>query len=193
MTEKANYITIVSGLPRSGTSMMMKMLEAGGMEVVTDDIRRPDEDNPKGYYEFEQVKRIKDDQSWLPDCQGKAVKMVSRLLFDLPESWHYKIIFMRRKLEEILASQRKMLRRRGKQPPSEQEDKEMAALFRKHLDHMERWAQQQSHMDILWVNYNTTIQEPEQTACTVNDFLDHDLNVEKMVAVVDTSLYRQRR
>jgi len=193
MSDKPNYITIVSGLPRSGTSMMMKMLEAGGMEVVTDDIRRPDEDNPKGYYEFEQVKRIKEDQSWLPECQGKAVKMVSRLLFDLPQNWHYKIIFMRRKLEEILASQNKMLKRRGKQPPSKQEDKEMASLFRKHLEHVERWSQQQSHMDILWVDYNTTINEPEQTAKSVNDFLNQDLDVEKMTAVVDTSLYRQRR
>ena len=110
-------ITIVSGLPRSGTSMMMKMLEAGGMPVLTDSWRSADEDNPKGYYEFERVKQIKTDQAWLPQAQGKVVKMISELLQYLPPIYCYRVIFMRRKLEETLASQRQMLQRRGEPAP----------------------------------------------------------------------------
>ena len=87
-------IKIVSGLPRSGTSLMMQMLDSGGMEVVTDNIRTADVDNPKGYYEFERVKKIKEDSSWLKDTRGKVFKMVSMLLYDLPSDEEYKIIFM---------------------------------------------------------------------------------------------------
>ncbi|MCF7804620.1 MAG: sulfotransferase [Candidatus Marinimicrobia bacterium] len=188
-----NFITIVSGLPRSGTSMMMKMLEAGGLEVVTDDIRKPDEDNPKGYYEFEQVKQIKEDQSWLPKCEGKVVKMVSRLLLDLPEEYEYKIIFMRRAMEEILASQRKMLERSGKEAPSAEDDTEMSRLFNQHLQHVEQWMERQPNVDYIYVNYNATIQEPGKTAGKVIDFLDDNLDQSKMAGVVDTNLYRQRK
>src|SRR5436309_9885827 len=101
-------IIIVSGLPRSGTSLMMQMLDNGGMEVVTDNIRTPDTDNPRGYYEFEQVKKIKHDTAWLPSTRGRAFKMVSQLLYDLPPSEQYAVIFMERDLDEVLASQEKM-------------------------------------------------------------------------------------
>jgi len=107
-------ILIVSGLPRSGTSMMMKMLEAGGMAVLTDNIRTADQDNPRGYYEFERVKQIEHDTAWLPEAQGKAVKMIAGLLKHLPADYVYKIIFMQRDMDEVLASQRQMLVRRGK-------------------------------------------------------------------------------
>ena len=108
-----NPITIVSGLPRSGTSMMMGMLEAGGMAVLTDHVRTADEDNPRGYYEFERVKQIEHDQAWLPEAHGKVVKMIAALLKHLPPGYRYKIIFLQRHLEEVLASQRRMLVRRG--------------------------------------------------------------------------------
>src|SRR6516225_5664390 len=91
-------IIIVSGLPRSGTSLMMQMLDNGGVPVVTDNIRTADTDNPRGYYEFERVKKIKQDASWLPATRGKAVKMVSQLLYDLPPSEKYRIIFLERDL-----------------------------------------------------------------------------------------------
>ena len=107
-------IIVVSGLPRSGTSMMMQMLEAGGLPIVTDHIRKADEDNPRGYYELEKVKKIKEDPSWLADCHGKAFKMVSALLYFLPKSRKFKVIFMKRNIEEMLASQRLMLMRLGK-------------------------------------------------------------------------------
>src|SRR5437660_7651564 len=106
-------IIIVSGLPRSGTSLMMQMLENGGVPVVTDNIRTADTDNPKGYYEFEQVKKIKQDASWLPGTRGKVFKMVSQLLYDLPAGELYRIIFMDRDIDEVLASQEKMLERLG--------------------------------------------------------------------------------
>src|SRR5438132_4951320 len=104
-------ITIVSGLPRSGTSLMMQMLDNGGIEVVTDNIRTADTDNPRGYYEYEQVKKIKEEKSWLPQTRGKAFKMVSQLLYELPANEGYRIIFMQRDLDEMLLSQEKMLKR----------------------------------------------------------------------------------
>ena len=100
----ASEIIVVSGLPRSGTSLMMQMLERGGVEVVTDNIRTADTDNPRGYYEFEQVKKIKGDASWLPGTRGKALKMVSQLLYELPASERYRIIFMERDLDETILS-----------------------------------------------------------------------------------------
>src|SRR5438067_12425110 len=104
-------IIIVSGLPRSGTSLMMQMLQRGGVEIVTDDVRTADVDNPRGYYELEKVKKIKQDASWLPQARGKAFKMVSQLLYDLPGGETYRIIFMQRNLDEVLLSQDKMLER----------------------------------------------------------------------------------
>ena len=104
-------IIIVSGLPRCGTSLMMQMLVQGGFEAVTDHIRAADTDNPRGYYELEKVKKLKEDASWLPETRGKVVKMVSQLLFDLPAGERYRVIFMQRDLDEMLASQEKMLER----------------------------------------------------------------------------------
>ncbi len=130
-------ITIVTGLPRSGTSLMMKMLEVGGIPPLTDRARVADEDNPKGYYEFERVKKLPQDTSWLPEAEGKAVKMVSMLLYDLPKDRAYKIIFMRRQMEEILASQKKMLLRRNKDMIVN--DAEMRELFTGHLKNITGW------------------------------------------------------
>src|SRR3954447_18868200 len=117
----APEITIVSGLPRSGTSLMMQMLDGGGVEVVTDHVRTADTDNPRGYYEYEQVKAIKRDTSWLPATRGKAFKMVSQLLYDLPPAETYRIIFMERDLDEVLRSQEKMLTRLGRTPAPREE------------------------------------------------------------------------
>ena len=107
-------VTVVSGLPRSGTSMMMKMLDQAGLELVTDRLRQADEDNPKGYFEYEPVKQLarSADRTWLDDARGKGVKIISTLLRELPAHYNYKVVFMRRDLSEILASQAKMLARR---------------------------------------------------------------------------------
>lgn len=184
-------IVVVSGLPRSGTSMMMKMLEAGGMPVLTDYIRTADEDNPKGYYEFERVKQIEQDQDWLPDAQGKVVKMIAALVKHLPAEYAYKVVFMRRGIEEILASQRQMLIRRG-EPTDTISDERMGELFRRHVVQIEAWLAEQPNMDVIYVEYGSILDEPLKQANRLNDFLDGALDVTKMAEVVDPSLYRQR-
>jgi hypothetical protein len=185
-----SYITIVSGLPRSGTSMMMRMLEAGGMAVVVDHIRTPDADNPNGYYEFEQVKKLKEDVTFLDHMYGKVVKMVSMLLYELPQDKTYKIIFMRRDLTEVLASQEIMLQRNGKSVPGDGTD--LGRIFDKHLGEITSWLAQQDNMQVLYVNYNEVMAQPRTSAEAVSHFLGNRLDVSKMVAVVDHTLYRNR-
>lgn len=187
-----DFITIVSGLPRSGTSMMMRMLEAGGMEIVTDNIRKADDDNPRGYFEYERVKKLKEDGSCLDVCHGKAVKIISMLLFDLPSNRKYKVIFMRREMEEMLASQKVMLKRLGKKD-DDISDEAMAEKFQKHLRQVEAWLDQQQYLDVLYLTYNDVIADALEYANRVNEFLGRNLNVKKMVGAIETSLYRQRR
>lgn len=184
-------ITVVSGLPRSGTSMMMKMLEAGGIAPLTDELREADKDNPKGYYEFERVKQLEHDKAWLPDAEGKAVKIISQLLKHLPATYAYKVIFMRRSMEEILASQEKMLIRRGEEAKGI-EDEKLAALFRQHLERVQAWLEKQPNFDVIYVSYNRVLEHPRQQARRVDAFLDRELDVLAMAQVVDPTLYRQR-
>lgn len=184
-------IVVVSGLPRSGTSMMMKMLEAGGIPILTDNIREPDEDNPKGYYEFEKVKQIKTNSSWLNKTQGKAVKIVSELLQFLPSKYHYKIIFMNRKMSEILASQQTMLARRNKSA-NPIKDKKLADLFHKHIKKIKLWLNKQANIKVLDVNYNEVLKNPKSNAERIQQFLERNLNIKTMINVVDPKLYRQR-
>lgn len=183
-------ITIVSGLPRSGTSLMMQMLDRGGMEIVTDNVRTADIDNPKGYYEFEKVKKIKEDASWLPDTRGKAFKMVSMLLFDLPEQENYKIIFMKRDLKEVLASQNKMLERLNKEPGPD--DDEMAALFLSHLEKTYTWLHEQKNIEVLYINYKELMADADKDTKRISNFLGVGLDVIKMAGVIDRALYRNR-
>ncbi|MEM9444063.1 MAG: sulfotransferase [Verrucomicrobiota bacterium] len=188
-------ITIVSGLPRSGTSLMMKMLEAGGLEVVIDGIREANEDNPNGYYEYEIAKKVKEDQSWLPDTQGKVFKMVSMLLKDLPldKGYQYKVVFMRRKMPEILASQTKMLERDGKNKADGPTDEQMTALFTKHLKEMEEWIARQECIHVLYVWYHDVVENPGEQTARIQDFLDAaKLDGDRMNQVADRSLYRNR-
>lgn len=185
-------INIVSGLPRSGTSMMMQMLEASGLAVLTDNLRKPDEDNPRGYYEFERVKQLpKGDHGWLEDAQGKAVKVIAALLKHLPPQYNYKVIFMRRRMEEIPASQKQMLMRRG-EDPDRVSDEEVARLFEKHLRKVEAWLAAQSHVDVLDVDYNAMLADPIPYARRINVFLGGFLDEKAMVALVDAKLYRNR-
>jgi broad-specificity NMP kinase len=185
-------IIIVSGLPRSGTSMLMKMLEAGGLEPLTDNIRAPDDDNPKGYYEFERVKQLEKDKSWLPEAKGKAVKVISMLLKHLPPEYFYKVTFMQRNMEEILASQKEMLIRRG-ESGSKVTDEELAEKFHLHLQKIEEWMASQPNFDVIYVKYNEVLQNHRGYCIKINEFLDNRLDVEKMVGAVDDALYRQRR
>ena len=184
-------ITIVSGLPRSGTSMMMKMLEAGGMDILTDNIRKADEDNPKGYFEFEKAKELKKDASWLEDAKGKVVKIISALLEHLPDKYSYKIIFMHRNMEEILDSQRQMLIRR-REPTEEVSDEKMEKMFLKHLQKIEKRLNKQSNMDVLTIHYNKILNEPAKHSEIINRFLGNTLNTKNMTGVIDQALYHQR-
>lgn len=185
-------ICIVSGLPRSGTSLMMKMLEAGGMDVAIDNIRHADEDNPKGYYELEVVKTIKADTSWLDGMAGKVFKMVSMLLYDLPRDRRYKIIFMRRNMEEILASQHVMLQRQGKISKTGQQT-DMRKLFEEHLQHVYNWLGNQGNMEVCYIWYHDLFQQFGAAITPVGKLLGRSLDAERMADVVDASLYRQRR
>lgn len=187
-------ITIISGLPRSGTSMMMKMLEAGGIEALVDGIRKADEDNPKGYYEFEVVKNLDKegkDNSWVQDAQGKVVKIISQLLKDLPPNYTYKIIFIRRNMSEILASQKQMLVRRG-EPTDAISDEEMSKLFGMHLVQIESWLKNQPNFDVLYVHYNEILKSPQEHIIRINTFFGGELDVDGMSGVIDNSLHRQR-
>jgi hypothetical protein len=185
-------VTVVSGLPRSGTSMMMRMLEAGGIPPLTDELREADKDNPKGYYEFERVKKLDEgDTDWVEEAQGKSVKVISALLKHLPPGYTYKMIFMRRKMEEILSSQRQMLIRRG-EPTDSVSDEELMELFRKHLAQIQAWIDSQPNVEVIYVSYNDVMEAPLEQAQRINHFLGDTLDVESMVSVVDQALYRQR-
>lgn len=171
--------------------MMMKMLEAAGIPPLTDEIREADDDNPKGYYEFERVKKLPEgDVAWLPDAQGKSVKVIAALLKHLPDGYIYKVIFMNRAMEEILASQKKMLENR--QEDSKVSDEKMAALFEKHKQSTKAWMEEQSNLAYVEVSYNTLLENPISELHKVNKLLGGGLEVEKMAAVVDPELYRQR-
>ena len=187
------FITIVSGLPRSGTSMMMKMIDAGGIPPLTDALRVADEDNPKGYYEFERVKQMdKGDIAWVPEARGKAIKVISALLKHLPATEQYRVIFIRRNIDEILASQRKMLIRRG-EDPDKQDDAQMKVLFEKHVRGVEAWLAGQRNVRTLYVHYSDMLGDPQPQIERVNAFLGGKLDTARMAEVVDPSLYRNRR
>lgn len=188
----AKDLVIVSGLPRSGTSMMMRMLEAGGIDPVTDHVRTADVDNPAGYYEFEPVKRTKDDPSWIPAAQGKAVKMVYQLVYDMPADYRYRVLLMRRDMQEMLQSQRKMLDRTG-QDSGPLGDEQMADLFSRAVAEFEAWVKKQSNIEMLEVSFNRVQNDPRGELARVNEFLGGRLNLEAMVDVVDAKLYRNRK
>lgn len=172
--------------------MMMKMLEAGGLEPLTDNIRAADDDNPKGYFEFERVKQIEHDRGWLEDARGRVVKLISALLKHLPDGYTYKVVFMRRNMQEILDSQRQMMIRRG-EPTDTVPDDKMAAMFEKHLAQVESWLSSQSNIETIYVSYNEVIADSRSQAERINSFLGRSLDVDDMVGVVDRALYRQQR
>jgi len=184
-------IIIVSGMPRSGTSMMMRMLAEGGLPTLTDELRRPDDDNPNGYFELEVVRQLKEGNfAWLNEANGKVVKVISALLEHLPQDHQYKIIFMERNPKETLASQKKMLDHRGQ--ISKLSDEEMEQQFHTHLAALKPWLVRQPNMEVLSINYNALMAEPATFCERIAEFLDLPLNQSQMLAVPDTQLYRNR-
>jgi hypothetical protein len=185
-------IVIVSGLPRSGTSMMMKMLEAGGLTVMTDAIRQADIDNPKGYYEYERVKNLEKetDKGYVREARGKVLKVISFLLKDLPDDNYYRVIFMRRHLDEVISSQNKMLDRRGED--SIQDRETMAEAYRNHLAAVKILIRKRPNLEMLEFRYDEAVRNPKEAARSVNTFLGGKLDERAMSAVIDGELYRNR-
>jgi len=182
---------VVSGLPRSGTSMAMKMLEAGGLPVVTDGLRSADEDNPKGYYEDERVKDLHQatDKAWLRDARGRVVKIISFLLKSLPADHNYQVLFMHRNLREIVASQNKMLVRRNEKNDTS-DDRAVQLLDEQVRD--ARFFLRRPQFEVLELNYGETLNSARPQAQRIAEFLGRPLDVEKMAQVVDVQLYRNR-
>jgi hypothetical protein len=187
-----NFITVVSGLPRSGTSLLMQMLAAGGLPVLTDALRTPDPHNPRGYFELEAVKHTRTDPSWLAEAQGKAVKVVHLLLPSLPIDREYRVLFMQRELTEVLDSQRAMLTQQGR-PVANLPDAKLREIFEKQLAEVRQWLARHPNFQVLELQHREVIAAPATAAEQVASFLGGDLNQERMAAVVDPSLYRQRR
>lgn len=179
-----NFITIVSGLPRSGTSMTMQMLDAGGLPVLVDNVRPADEDNPRGYFEFEPVKRTGENSSWVDAARGRAVKMVYLLLRDLPLKAEYRVIMMRRDIAEVMASQRTMLRRKGVAGAGVS-DERMGAIFERELKSIEQWLSHRRQFSVLNVNYCDCLRAPLRAAGVVDHFLGGGLDIQAMAAAVD--------
>jgi len=184
-------VYIVSGLPRSGTSMMMKMLSSGGLPVVMDSIRQADEDNPNGYFEIELSKKLKDGEvNWVYEASGKVVKVISYLLEYLPKDLNYYVVFMDREIKEILASQHKMLERRNEK--SLISDEEMTAQYNDHLRSVKYWLPRQPNVRVLYVSYNSMVNQPEELCDSIVNFLELPLDVKTMCEVPNPSLYRNR-
>jgi hypothetical protein len=186
-----SFVTVVSGAPRSGTSMMMRMLDAGGIPALTDGIRAPDRDNPQGYFEFEPVKKTREDSSWVAGAAGRAVKMVHVLLRDLPKGPDYRVLLMRRNLGEMIVSQKRMLERLGKDAGG-LSDERMAQIFRAQLDETEKWLRATPGFAVCATDFNALVASPREHLERISEFLGGGLDLDAMAAVVDPGLYRNR-
>jgi len=184
-------ITIVSGLPRSGTSLMMQMLVAGGLTPLADGERAADADNPRGYLEWERIKTLPQDPACIAEAEGKVVKVISKLLLALPAGHDYRVVFMERPLPEVLASQAKMLERRGV-PHSPTAERAMAAAFERHLQEVFIWLEKTPQVKSLRLAYHTALAQPAATVDQLRNFLGAELDAAKMIQAVDASLYRNR-
>ncbi|TVR22803.1 MAG: sulfotransferase family protein [Anaerolineaceae bacterium] len=185
--KSAEPVIVVSGLPRSGTSLMMQMLRAGGVPLLTDDIRHADQHNPRGYYEYQPVKRLKQDGAdWMRSATGKAVKIVSPLLFYLPPDYDYRVIFMWRDVGEVVRSQAAMI------APRPMDSARAEAEYHAHLDKVRGWLAVQPHITTCTINHQDALRQPSTVARRVADFLARQLATGAMCSAVDPGLYRTR-
>ena len=187
-----NFVTIVSGLPRSGTSLMMQMLAAGGMQVLTDGRRAADQHNPRGYFELEAVKHTRTDHSWLAQAEGKAVKVVHLLLPHLPSDREYRVIFMHRNLTEVIASQRAMLQQQGR-PVATLPDSKLGEIFEKQLAEVRQWLSQNPNFQVLNLRHRNVIEMPLTVAQQITAFLGGDFDPKRMAAAVEPNLHHHRQ
>jgi hypothetical protein len=184
-------ITIVSGLPRSGTSLMMQMLVAGGMSPLSDGERKADSDNPRGYLEWERIKQLPDDPGCIGEAEGKVVKIISKLLLSLPAGHEYRIVFMQRPLSEVIASQDQMLKRRGTYKDGV-DPAIITAAFEKHLREVNAWFEGKPYVKVFRAVYHEVLNNPKKIAEQLAEFLELRLNVVAMIQEVDPALYRNR-
>lgn len=184
-------ITVVSGLPRSGTSLMMQMLAAGGMSVVTDGERQADADNPRGYFEWERIKLLPKQPDCIAEAEGKVVKVISQLLFALPSGRGYRVIFMQRPLPEVVASQAEMIRRRGTTGAALAPAALIAGLGA-HLNQVNAWLKDKANISVHRVEHGEVMREPLRVSESIQHFLGCSLDVVAMSEQIEPSLYRQR-
>lgn len=185
------FTTIVSGLPRSGTSMAMQMIVGGGIPPVTDRQREADEDNPHGYYEFERVKSLRSDKTWLDDARGKVVKVIHMLVPELPDDRPYRVVFLERDLHEVVRSQATMLARSGK-PGGALSPERLIAVYEQQLGQVRAWLAARPNFTVLHVKYADIVRDPSPQAHAIAAFLGDGLDVEAMARAVDPSLHRNR-
>jgi hypothetical protein len=187
-------LVVVSGLPRSGTSMLMQMLAAGGMPVLTDSVRDADEDNPRGYFEFEPVKKLFRSADWLPQAKGKALKIVAPLLLGLPRSLPCRVIFIERDLDEILDSQAKMIARTGSAAASPPERRKLLkAEYARTVSRAKAWLSNRPQTAWLMLNYAEVLAHPQAVVARLVEFLDGRLDLDRAASLVDASLHRNRQ
>lgn len=182
---------IVTGLPRSGTSLAMQMLAAGGVPPLTDHQRTPDADNPRGYFEFERVKQLKTDKGWLDEARGRAVKVIHILLTELPDDRDYSVIFMRRDVSEVVRSQAAMLARSGRPGGGLSADR-LSGVYRQQLVTVERWLTSHPRFAVLDVPYAGLVAEPDVWAGRMSAHVGGGLDTRAMALAVDPALYRNR-
>jgi hypothetical protein len=192
IADPSQPVIVVSGLPRSGTSMMMQMLAAGGLPVMTDQVRTADDDNLEGYYELEAVKQTQQETGWLREAPGKAVKVIYRLLEYLPKDYRYHVLFMKRPLDEVLASQQVMLQRRGTQGATVSTD-QLRTIFGNELERVISWLSRQPNFECLEIDYTQVLENPRPESERVSRFLAQPLDTAAMAARVNRQLHRQRR
>ena len=185
-------LVVVSGLPRSGTSLIMQMLQAGGIPLFTDEERKADENNPNGFFEHEAVKKLAKNKSWLSNAEGKAVKVIAQLLNHLPRTYRYKVIFIERDLMEIIQSQQRMLHRSGKAVDPSVIPLNLVKTYRNTLRKVKEWTENQPNVEVLFINHQDIIYAPFEKALAINDFLGGGLRVEEMAGKIDVSLYREK-
>ena len=189
--QKVSMIAIVSGLPRSGTSLMMQMLVAGGMPPLSDGERKADTDNPKGYLEWERIKQLPKEPGLIAEAEGKVVKVISQLMLSLPDGHEYRIVFMQRPLAEVMKSQEEMLKRRGTFQAGAN-NSAIEQVFQRHLADVDKWAAARANVKMMRLPYHRVLSEPQTVAEEVAAFFSTALDVRAMVAQVDASLYRNR-
>ncbi len=190
---RRDFVTVVSGLPRSGTSLVQQMLAAGGFDVWTDGVRAADPDNPRGYFELEAARRLQADADWVARARGRAIKVVSAQVRHLPPDLAYRLVLVRRDLHEVVASQQRMLARRAAEDAAGPPPERLVALYDAELRELERWLRARPAFARLDLGHAELLADPLAAARRLEAFLGAGLDVAAMARVVEPGLYRQRR